>query len=101
MATDQTLVKKLLETEKAFKVLYNQVKEIDPKWAQFMIFNPMAMAYRTGNIYKKSEGVLNRWEERFLVLTHCGLLYFKKGDIQPKKFKPLNTFVVEDPSAAE
>ena len=78
---DQSLAKKILDTEQAFKVLYNQVRDIDPKWAQLMLLNPMAMVYQAGNVFKRSEGVLNRWEERFLVLTNCGLLYFKKGDI--------------------
>jgi len=35
-----------------------------------------------------------KWEERFLILCNCGLLYFKKGHGQPQKFKLLNNFMV-------
>jgi len=55
----------------------------------------MVLPLKTGIVQKKSEGAFVSWEERFLVLANCGLLYFKKGEDQPKKFKSLNNFIVK------
>ena len=55
----------------------------------------MVLPLKTGIVHKKSEGAFVSWEERFLVLANCGLLYFKKGEDQPKKFKSLNNFIVK------
>jgi len=55
----------------------------------------MIQVLKSGIVTKKSEGTFNiSWEERFLVLCNCGLLYFKRGEDQPKKFKSLNNFIV-------
>lgn len=69
--------------------------KIDPKFVKKVMDNPMACVHKTGLIHKKSEGIYAVWEERFLVLTNCGFLYFKQGVDQPKKFKPLNNFILE------
>lgn len=55
----------------------------------------MIQVLKSGVVHKKSQGTFNiSWEERFLVLCNCGLLYFKRGEDQPKKFKSLNNFIV-------
>lgn len=59
------------------------------------------MCLKTGIISKKSEGRFNKWEERFLTLTNVCLLYFKKGEDHPRKFKALNNFVFVNLSEAE
>ena len=67
---------------------------IDKQYAMSIIENPMIQLLKSGVVWKKSDGMFNKWEERFLVLTNCGLLYFKKGHDQPQKFKLLNNFIV-------
>lgn len=74
---------------------------LDPDYAQSVLDNPMIQIKKSGVIWKKSEGMFNQWEERFLVLTNCGLLYFKKGSEQPQKFKLLNNFLIEGLSNQE
>jgi len=59
------------------------------------------MCLKTGIIAKRSDGRFNKWEDRFLALTNVGLLYFKKGDDQPRKFKTLNNFVFVNLTEAE
>ena len=50
---------------------------------QNVVQNPLIQLLKSGVIWKKSDGAFNKWEERFLMLTNCGLLYFKKGSNQP------------------
>jgi hypothetical protein len=52
---------------------------LDADYCQSVLDNPMIQIKKSGVVWKKSDGVFNKWEERFLVLTDCGLLYFKKG----------------------
>ena len=63
----------------------------------------MILTLKTGIVLKKSEGgwVKHGWEERFLVLSNCGLMYFKREEEQPQKFKSLNNFIVESLSNEE
>ena len=32
---------------------------------------------KVGTLFKKSEGFFGSWEQRFVVLTNAGLIYFK------------------------
>ena len=66
--------------ERAYKVLYDQVKLIDLRFASIIVNNPMIDTIRTGIVLKKSDGNWGGWDERFLVLCNCGLLYFKKNE---------------------
>ena len=55
---------------------------------------------KVGVLEKKSDGFFGSWQERFVVLTNAGLIYFKVGkmksedDLVPQNFKPLNDFVL-------
>lgn len=58
---------------------------------------------KAGPLMKRSEtSYFNKWENRYVVLTNAGFVYFgsksitSDEDIIPKKFKPLNDFVVAD-----
>lgn len=73
-----------------------QIYMHDPDFADAVVNNAMIQLLKTGVVYKKSEssGLFGGgWEERFMCLTNCGLLYFAKGQDQPKKFKALNNFI--------
>ena len=68
----------------------------DPEFADAVVNNAMIQLLKSGVVQKKSESQSmfgGGWEERFMCLTNCGLLYFAKGQDQPKKFKPLNNFI--------
>jgi hypothetical protein len=42
---------------------------------------------------------LGGWTEKHVVLTDAGMIYFntkKNGDLDPRKFFPLNDFVIKD-----
>jgi len=75
--------------------LEQQCKAIDEEVADYIINNPLIQLLKSGIIYKKSEGALQRWQERFMLLTNCGILYFKPNSLQPQKFKLLNNFIVK------
>ena len=55
---------------------------------------------KVGTLMKKSEGFFGSWEQRFVVLSNAGLIYFKvdnmkkEDDLKPQNFKPLNDFVL-------
>jgi hypothetical protein len=39
------------------------------------------------------------WTEKYCVITNAGMVYFntqKKGDLDPRKFYPLNDFQIKD-----
>lgn len=76
---DPAIIEKLMSREQAYNVLLDQAMALDPDYAQSVLDNPMIQIKKSGVISKKSEGMFNSWEERFLVLTNCGLLYFKSG----------------------
>lgn len=83
-----------MDTLKAYNVLYGQAQVIDPVFVAATIQNPLIQCFKTGIVEKRSEGRFAKWEQRFLVLTNCCILYFKKGLDQPQKFKALNSFQI-------
>lgn len=88
-------IKLMKETERAYMVLYEQINKIDHDYTMSVVNNPLIQLLKTGVVLKKSDGTrFSKWEERFMMLTNCGLLYFKKGQEQPQKFKLLNNFIV-------
>ena len=66
-----------------------------------VIQNPFVQALKVGFIQKKSDGRFNKWEDRFLALTNICLLYFKKGEEAPRKFKILNNFILINVTESE
>ena len=59
-----------------------QIYMHDPAFADAVVNNAMIQLLKSGVVYKKSEssGMFGGgWEERFMCLTNCGLLYFAKG----------------------
>jgi len=87
---DMAIIAKLSETETKYVEMRKQVEELDKKFAKNVVENPLIQLLKSGIIWKKSDGAFNKWEERFLLLSNCGLLYFKSGHAQPQKFKLLN-----------
>ena len=83
-------------------MLYEQIYRIDQDYTLSVVNNPLIQLLKTGVVFKKSDGGrFAKWEERFMMLTNCGLLYFKKGQEQPQRFKLLNNFIVRIPTEAE
>ena len=75
-------VKMLKETEGAYRILEEQCAVVDREYAESVRENPLVLLAKSGTVYKKSEGAtFAKWEERFLLLTNCGLLYFKRGSL--------------------
>lgn len=71
------------------------MRHVDEGYSKMVVENPLIQLLRTGPVFKKSDGMMNSWEQRFLMITNCGLLYFKKGNDQPQKFKSLNNFIIQ------
>jgi hypothetical protein len=91
---DSKYTAKLKQILTAYKNLYEQSNALDPEFTQTIIDNPFVQLLKHGIIEKRSDGVFNSWEERLLILTDAGLIYFKKGSDQPQKYKALNNFIV-------
>ena len=83
-----------------YKRLKQEVTQRDPAFAGKIIRNYFATIRKVGTLWKKSEGFFGSWEQRFVVLTNAGLIYFKVGnmkkedDLKPQNFKPLTDFVL-------
>lgn len=90
-----------MDVLKAYKVMHDQALVIDPSYVNSVILNPLIQCLKTGVVEKKSEGRFHKWEQRFMILTNCCLLYFKKGMDQPQKFKALNQFQIINLSEEE
>ena len=83
---------KMNETLQQYDAIQNKIMQIDPTYYESVKSNPFIQCLKTGIIQKKSDGRFGKWENRFLALTNVCLLYFKKGEEQPRKFKTLNNF---------
>jgi hypothetical protein len=69
-----------MEAEKAYQILEEQCFAIDKSFTKKIKDNSLIQLLKSGIVYKKSERMaFGRWVERFLILTNCGLIYFKKG----------------------
>ena len=76
--------------------MYEQVNALDPVFTAQIIDNALIQLLKTGFVEKRSDGgMFTSWEERFLLLTDAGLIYFKKNNDQPQKYKTLNNFIVQ------
>lgn len=97
LAADSLDKKKLLMR---YKRLKQEVLQRDTAFTNKVLRNYFVCIRKVGTLYKKSEGFFNTWQERFVVLSNAGLIYFKvdqmkkEDDLQPQNFKPLNDFVL-------
>ena len=80
LQVDKVLFNKIISAEQAYVVLLNQLRHVDEGYTKMVVENPLIQLLRTGPVYKRSDGMYNSWEQRFLMLTNCGILYFKKGN---------------------
>ena len=66
--------------------------------------NYFTLIRKVGTLWKRGSGFFGSWQQRFVVLTNAGLLYFrvdemrKEEDLEPQNFKPLNDFVIAEAS---
>ena len=85
-----------------YKRLKQEVQQRDGNFFNKLMNNYFACIRKVGTLTKKSEGFFGNWQERFVVLTNAGLIYFKKDnmkkaeDLVPQNFKPLNDFVLQE-----
>lgn len=91
---DLSYLRKLKEKETEYQVWEKKCTSVDLPYAKSIINSPLILLLKSGIVYKRSEGTFEQWKERFLMLSNCGLLYFKKGAMQPAKYKLLNNFIV-------
>lgn len=71
----------------------------DKTFALKIMDNTYLRCVRVGLIWKKTQKMFKGWTEKFCVITNCGMVYFnthKKGDLDPRKFYPLNDFQIKD-----
>ncbi len=87
-----------------YKRLKQEVLQRDPAFTNKVLRNYFTCIRKVGCLWKKSEGFFGNWQQRFVVLSNAGLIYFKidvmnsKDDLTPQNFKPLNDFVLQEVS---
>ena len=83
-----------------YKRLKQEVTQRDQNFAGKIMRNYFVCIRKVGTLWKKSEGFFGNWQQRFVVLSNAGLIYFKvdkmkrEDDLQPQNFKPLHDFVL-------
>ena len=74
----------------------------DPIFTNKVLRNYFTLIRKVGTLWKRGGGFFGSWQQRFVVLTNAGLLYFKvdemrkEEDLEPQNFKPLNDFVIAE-----
>lgn len=76
-----------------------EVSKWDKNFVDQVLENVYIKCTRVGLIWKCTQRMLkaDEWTEKFCIITNAGIVYFntqKKGDYDPRKFYPLNDFVV-------
>eukprot|EP00347_Sterkiella_histriomuscorum_P001390 403372219 len=85
--------------QKQYEDLKNLMTKLDKPFTQKVVDNIYLRCVRVGLIMKKTQKMFKGWTEKFCVLTNAGMVYFnthKKGDLDPRKFYPLNDFQIKD-----
>lgn len=81
IAADGIDKKKLLMR---YKRLKQEVEKRDPVFTQKVMRNYFTCIRKVGTLEKKSEGFFGNWQQRFVVLSNAGLIYFKVDNMQAK-----------------
>jgi len=74
----------------------------DSVFSEKILRNYFTCIRKVGTMWKKSDGFFGSWQQRFVVLSNAGLIYFKvekmkkEDDLQPQNFKPLHDFVLQE-----
>lgn len=104
IAADDLDKKKLIMR---YKRLKQEVLQREPLFTNKVLRNYFTCIRKVGTLWKKSEGFFGNWQQRFVVLSNAGLIYFKvdamtqKDDLAPQNFKPLNDFVIQECEESE
>ena len=95
---DSLMLQKMLMR---YRRLKNEAKVRDQKLANRILKNYFSCIRKVGVLTKKQESsFFDKWDQRFVVLSNAGLIYFSseklqtEEDLKPQNFKPLNDFVV-------
>merc|ERR1712083_164650 len=90
-----------------YKRLKQECMTKDPVFTNKVLSNYFILIRKVGPIFKKGGKLFSAWQERFVVLTNAGLVYFKvdemrkEEDLEPQNYKPLNDFVITECSEKE
>ena len=65
---------------------------IDPQFLHLILKNPFSNVVMSGKLAKKSVGLIERWQDRFVVLTNAGMIQFKVEHAQKAEFEEPTKF---------
>lgn len=72
---------------------------LDETFTKKVVDNIYLRCVRVGFIWKKTQKMFKGWTLKYCVITNAGMVYFntyKKGDLDPRKFYPLNDFQIKE-----
>ena len=73
--------------------------KFDKDFTLRVVDNIYLRCVRVGFIWKKTQKLFGKWTKKFCIVTNSGMVYFntqKKGDLDPRKFYPLNDFQIKE-----
>ncbi len=73
--------------------------KVDKDFTLRVVDNIYLRCVRVGFIWKKTQKLFGKWTKKFCIVTNSGMVYFntqKKGDLDPRKFYPLNDFQIKE-----
>ena len=81
------------------QALKSELIKHDKPFVDQIMENVYIKCVKVGVLWKCTQRLLkaDEWTEKFCIITNAGIVYFntqKKGDYDPRKFYPLNDFVV-------
>jgi len=85
-----------------YKRLKQECMAKDPVFTSKVLRNYFTLIRKVGPLWKYGGKMFGSWQERFVVITNAGLVYFKvdemrkEEDLEPQNFKPLNDFVIQE-----
>lgn len=96
---DTLKTKKMLMRYKRLKA---ECMAKDPVFTNKVLRNYFTLIRKVGPLWKRGGKIVGTWQQRFVVLTNAGLVYFKvdemrkEEDLEPQNFKPLNDFAIQE-----
>ena len=85
-----------------YKRLKAECMAKDPGFTQKVLRNYFTLIRKVGSVYKRGGKLIATWQQRFVVVSNAGLVYFKvdemrkEEDLEPQNFKPLNDFAITE-----
>ena len=68
-----------------YKRLKDECRRLDPVFTNKVLRNYFTLIRKVGTLWKRGGKIMNSWQQRFVVLTNAGLVYFKVDEMRKEE----------------